>query len=544
MTTSDACGYALAEAGEQDLSVGHVDASNASDMAIASAFGGQSPAETNDEWPTPQPVPAGLPSVDSFEYSMLPESLQAWCQDIAERMYCPPEYVAIPAIVLLSSVVGRQVGIRPKAVDEWTVVPNLWGAIVGRPGTLKTPAANEALRLIKPLEKDARSAYDKAVEESEVARMVADAEKKVGLEQILKSVRKQEDVDEAARRVLQRSEVSTPTRRRYMTSDVTIEKLGELLRDNPNGILIMRDELAGLFKSMDRDGREGERAFFLEAWNGDSTFTFDRIGRGTIDIEAACISIFGTIQPGPLQAILAQAAHAGAADDGLIQRFQLVVWPDTPKTWENNDSPPDPDNRRQAAEVFGRLSDLNLNGQLVQTASGENGVPFLHYTPEAQEMFTEWRTHFELRFLDDSLAPCMANHLAKYRSLIPSLALLIHLADNGCGPVSNVALSKALRWATYLETHAHRLYSSVLSAGPVAATALLQRIHSGVLGTSFALRDVQQKGWSGLNNREAIAEALELLVDLDWLQKTKTPTKGCPRTRYLVSPHAHRSDTR
>lgn len=54
--------------------------------------------------------------------------------------------------------------------------------------------------------------------------------------------------------------------------------------------------------------------------------------------------------------------------------------------------------------------------------------------------------------------------LAKYRSLVPSLALLIHLADGGRGPVSLSALDKAVGWARYLFSHARRIYGAVPTA--------------------------------------------------------------------------------
>lgn len=75
-----------------------------------------------------------------FVADLLPDALRPWIADVAERMQCPPDYPAMGAMVALSSVVGRQVGIRPKRQDDWTVVPNLWGAVVGRPSLLKTPA--------------------------------------------------------------------------------------------------------------------------------------------------------------------------------------------------------------------------------------------------------------------------------------------------------------------------------------------------------------------------------------------------------------------
>ena len=70
-----------------------------------------------------------------------------------------------------------------------------------------------------------------------------------------------------------------------------------------------------------------DRAFYCEAWNGTGAYTYDRIGRGTLHIRAACLSVLGGIQPGPLERYL-RAVFAGRGDDGLLQRFQLAVWPD------------------------------------------------------------------------------------------------------------------------------------------------------------------------------------------------------------------------
>ena len=88
----------------------------------------------------------------------------------------------------------------------------------------------------------------------------------------------------------------------------------------------------GLIATWEREGREGERAFFLEAWNGNQSFDTDRIGRGHISIPNLCASIFGGIQPDKLTVYLEQAAHA-LANDGMLQRFQLLVYPD-PRRWE------------------------------------------------------------------------------------------------------------------------------------------------------------------------------------------------------------------
>src|SRR5262245_4933909 len=133
-------------------------------------------------------------------------------------------------------------------------------------------------------------------------------------------------------------EPKEPILRRYKTNDSTVEKLGELLRDNPAGILILRDELTGLIASWDREGREGDRAFFLEAWNGYQDFDSDRIKRGNISIANTCVSIFGGLTPDKLTAYLEEISKA-LANDGMLQRFQLLVYPDS-RPWEWRDLAP------------------------------------------------------------------------------------------------------------------------------------------------------------------------------------------------------------
>jgi integrase len=99
-------------------------------------------------------------------------------------------------------------------------------------------------------------------------------------------------------------EFKQPTERRYRVNDATVEKLVELLKDNPRGLLMYRDELFGWLRNLDKIGREGDRTFFLESWNGNGDYTQDRIGRGTIRVKGVCISIFGTIQPGRLNSYI------------------------------------------------------------------------------------------------------------------------------------------------------------------------------------------------------------------------------------------------
>ncbi len=499
-------------------------------------------AETEgDPWPAPESLPAGLPPVEPFNERLLPPSLRPWIADVGDRMQCPADFPAVGAVVCLGSVVGRQVAIRPKALDDWTVVPNLWGGVVGRPSLLKTPALGEPMKLVEALEAEARAAFeaDEAKHRAEVA--IAEAQAKHAKAELAKAVKAGDSLRIQALAMEAAEEPAPPTRRRYLTTDSTVEKLGELLRDNPRGILVFRDELVGFLKSLDAEGRVGSRAFYLEGWNGTGSRIDDRIGRGTTDVPAVCISILGGIQPGPLSAYLAGALKGGVGDDGLMQRFQLLVWPDAPRTWVNVDRKPDTAARQAAREVFKRLDALDPAALGASLEDGDR-LPWLRFDAAAQAEFDRWRDELEARLRAGDLHPAMEAHLAKYRSLAPSLALLFHLADNPeGGPVGAPSLLRALAWCEYLETHARRLYAPALAPGMDAARELDQRL--AALPDPFKARDVYRHGWRALD-REGTAAALVILEDFGRVRAERTdPTQGGrPTTVYRVHPDLRGAD--
>jgi hypothetical protein len=488
-----------------------------------------------DEWPEPAPLPQSLPAVEAFEPTMLPEALRPWIEDISERMQCPPDYPAVGAMEGMAMVVGRRVGIRPKRRDDWLVVTNLWGGVVGPPGVLKTPALQEALRPLSRLEFDAGRAYAAALEEWRAAELIAKEQEKVASGKIRDALKKGQDAQALAEQLLA-SAGTQPVRRRYIVNDSTVEKLGELLNQNPNGLLLFRDELSGFLRTLDREGREADRAFYLEAWNGTGRVVYDRIGRGTVEIEAACISILGGIQPGPLAYYLRAALEGGVGDDGLIQRFQLLVWPDVPPEWKNVDRWPDGEARQKAYEVYRRLNQLTSVDIGADCDEDLGGIPYLRFAPAAQEVFDEWRAGLEHRIRSGEDHPALEAHLAKYRSLVPSLALLIHLADGGKNPVNTEAVERACAWADYLESHARRVYGAVIASEVTAARALASRILKGDVPREFALRDVYRRHWTHLSTREEAARAVDVLLDLDWLRGTTEDTGGRRRRRFLVNP--------
>ena len=501
---------------------------------------GTAPPDEQGRWEQPRPLPDERPPVDPFDPALLPAAFRPWIVDVAERMSCPPDFPAAGAMVALGAVVGRQIAIRPKRHDDWTVVPNLWGCIVGRPSALKSPALEEAMGPVKRLSARAWKEGQEALEAHEAGRLVREMKAKVfkkELESALKpggKGKRTRTLDEIQTDLADlEAENKPPTVKRYHTSDSTVEKLEELLRDNPNGLLVVRDELMGWLKTLDKHGRESDRAFYLEGWSGLSSHTTDRVGRGTVDVPAVCVSILGGIQPGPLAAYVRDATAGGSGDDGLLQRFQVLVYPDDPKEWVNVDRWPDAAARGEASAVFERLADLAAH-DLQATVDGEGQVPFLRFDGEAQELFNDWRERLERR-LRQRLPPVLEAHLAKYRSLVPSLALLSHLADGGTGPVNKLAMARGEAWAEFLESHARRMYADALQPEVRPARTLARRLRAGDVGPLFTARDIKRRHWARLDG-EAVDRALPVLEVNHWIRGRDQKGQGRPSRVYEINP--------
>ncbi len=500
------------------------------------------PAEAPaDEWPEPQPLPGELPPVDAFDPALLPDAMRAWVMDIAERVSCPPDYVGVPAMLALACAIGRKIAIRPQRKANWTVIPNLWGLVIGRPGMMKSPAMSQATALLKRLAARAQDEYDRALADWKREQKLRDLQDEAGEKKARAMLGK--DPSAKVDHLFDGGATDPePALRRYTTANATPEALAELLRQNPQGLMLERDEIMGLLRDLDRDSKADHRAFLLEAWAGDGSFTVDRIGRGfNLHIPAMCLSVIGTTQPSRMQSYMSDALHGGAGDDGLVQRFSMAIWPDATGEWRNVDRWPDGDAKKAAWAVFDRLDKLKPSDvQAEQDTDHEgnpDGIPYLRLADDALALFVEWRTDLEARLRSGELHPAMESHLAKYRKLVPALALIGHLADNGTGPITEAAMLRALGWAVYLESHARRIYGGALAPEVDAARAILRRIKRGDLPRDgFGSRDVWRPGWAGLTDRDLVAAALAYLVDMDWLRADQVRTEGRPATVYAFNP--------
>ena len=482
-------------------------------------------------WPERQPLPRRLPEAPSLPPEMVPEPLRDWLVQSAERACLPLEMLAVPALIAASGVVGRSVAVRPRDYSDWTVTPNLWGAIVAPPGAKKTDALLEALRPVSLLEEKARRAHEKL----ELQARAEQALLKAQIQGAVAKAKKSGAVstgDVAA--LMERLEaLENAPRKRYLSMDATVEKLGEILRDNPRGLTLMRDELASWLAAMEQEENAMARGFFLAAWSGNTGYSFDRIGRGTVHIPAACVALVGGIQPEPLQAVFERLRREPARADGMVQRLQMLVWPDELPDWNPPQSWPDKAAREAAAELFARLDGLERR----EPQNPSDVAPrLLFLEDEAKRLFAQWHDAHERRLRGSELqgTPHFASHIAKYGSLAASLAVIFHLLEFAHQPhrwvyendtwrpliepppVTASAVALALDWTEFLELHARKVYSSELQSEAQAVHRLAEAIRAGLVRDGQTIREVQRSSrfWDG----ERLAEALAVLERLGWLR--------------------------
>jgi len=503
-----------------------------------------------DGWAEPQSIKSEIPSVMPFDFELVPEAARAYVKDVSHRAQCSPDFVAVSLMITAAAVIGTNCAIRPKQRDTWTVVPNMWGGAVAKPGVMKSHAIEAPMKLLNDLENEQGAEHEKALKAYEVERACFEAQKSSYSEQLKKATTKSDGlaIEQAKQGMLNLEEPAKPIARRYWTSDATIEKAGELLKENPAGLLIYRDELTGWLKGLDREDRTQDRAFYLELWNGTGSYTFDRIARGTNRVPNMCGSILGSIQPNKLMPYVCQTVQ-GTNDDGLLQRLQLLVYPDDLPQWTLIDEYPDIEANERVLSIFKFLASTNF--KTLGGVSQDGKFPYLRFSPDAQALFNSWLTKLETQKLRSDDAPALVSHLAKYRSLMPSLALVIHLLDiyvapvQAVAPVSYDAAQKAINWCDYLETHARRIYGIASNKSEKGASQIASKILSGKLSAEgFTLREVYSNDWQYLNDKQSAQAAIDVLLDANWLREETQETGGRPSLRYLVNPRVFKMPKR
>lgn len=522
--------------------------------------------------PQPTPITQTLPPVKTITSDMLPKNLWRYTDNQALRLSTPHEYIGVPLVIGLASTIGTKVSIFPKMLDDWETIPNLWGAIIGNPSTKKSPALSAGVKPLHNLTFKAKEQYEHFKKEFATQKEVNEFKTKAAREELKKLAKEQakqaddtenpitdDDLKAKAQSIAEASEAdeTAPMLKRYITDDSTYQKLGELLSQTHNGLLVERDELTGLLAALKGEQNEEARNFYLEAYNGTGSKIMDRVMRGSIFIDKHCLSVVGGIQPDKLEHYLSNSIK-GLGNDGLMQRFQLSVYPDHIKGRKEKDIAVDKGTRQAVYDLFEIIDNMTIGDFIKYGACKPDQFcnrPHYRFTKEAAEHFLQWYDHNTAK-AESSDHTIISEHLMKYTKTVPSLALIFHLIDcieydANLGGVSLTALQTAIKWQKMLETHMYRIYSLVTDSANIKAHYLSEKIlkvaEKGTdktditdwLTHGFTARQLIRRGWKGLTATDDVLNALEVLIEHDWLTWESVPSTGRggrPTERYYINP--------
>lgn len=479
----------------------------------------EAPREPLPPRPWDKPVPlADAPTAPTFPDELLPPRIRQVIGEIAWALNVPRDLVGLPVLVLAGGAIGNAVHLGITRSHHQP--PCIYGAIVARPGMLKSPALNFLRRPLDRAEVRRRQEWTKKMDEWKAG----DAE----------------------------GRGPKPVLSRGIVGDTTTESLALTIHDNPRGVVMVRGELAGLLSSMDqyRSGKGHDRQVYLDLWDG-STLVVDRKSDKSRDgapihVNNPFCGIVGAIQPERLRDL--QGGEKGrSADDGFVDRW-LFAYPDeTPVIGEQ---------WREVSEEAERYWEEMIDNLLsLQMTSGPYGLR-PHLVSLTADARLQWE-RFTASLADEMNAEDFPDFLrgpwSKLRGYGARLALIIQQLWRASGAtnqadVSGDAMVAGAELVAYFKAHAKKAYA-VMDADREAASA------KAILRWIARERRTEFKPWEAFSDLKSRARfptpkhleaPVERLVKHGYLRlqaaEPRTGPGRPPQPAYEVNPLWNRPD--
>jgi len=476
-----------------------------------------------------KPIVAKAPQMSlfvPFPVEVLPEPLRTYVASGSRAIGCDPSYLALPLLASLASVIGTSCQIELK--PEWREFPILWAAIIGDSGTMKTPAFKLAMAPIRKLQ-------DMAFKEHEAERVKWDLEQ-ARYEAQLTAYRKKAtttaDLSDPPERPV------SPIARRLVVQDTTVEAMAPILRDNPRGVLVARDELSGFIAGFGVYGvgkARADVAHWLSMHSGDSV-TIDR-RRGdppTIYIPTAAVSITGGIQPEILRRVLGQEYY----ENGLAARLLLAAPTPPRKRW--TEAAMDPEVQMQLQRVLGILFGLEAE----TFDDGGRRPRIIRLSADARRVWVEfYNTHaIEQEEMETSNLKAAWSKLEGYAA---RLGLVVHLTrwaagDPACrdvGQVDESSIAAGIALSRWFGNEARRVYAMLAESPQQRELRQLVAWIAG-RGGSTTVRDLMRGPRPYRDDQERAERGLAALVTAGvgyWDPGAAGSTGGRPTLRFRLN---------
>ncbi len=421
-----------------------------------------------------------------FPIEYLPEVVREHVQIHSAAAGYDEAFIVLPMLAALAVAIGNSRCIRLNA--SWSEPSILWVAIIGESGTMKSPALFDALRPLRNIQSQFFAIYEE--EEKQYQEELREYQFRI------KSSRRSKSPDEQPPEPPER-----PVCKRVIVEDITIEALAQILKDNPRGLIVVRDELSGWF-AFDRYKKGGGRdevARWLQLFNAGELLV-DRKADGTTYLAKASCSISGGIQPEILRRVIGDEHRA----NGLLPRLLLAEPPRRAKCWRDTEI--DSFVVRAGNDLFEALYKLDMGVD-------SNGKPCPKEIPLTPEAKSIWAKYVDRHGLEQTnYTGLKAAAFSKLEAAAARLALILHIVrtvSESPGHVGELidakSITAGIALADWFRNETLRIYD-ILAESDEEADLRTMREHIERLGGTVTFRD-----WQRLRSHSTSAEAREEL---------------------------------
>jgi hypothetical protein len=445
---------------------------------------------------------------------------QDWLRRAARGAGATEGHVAVPLLGIVSSLIGT--ARRVRASSAWSEPCTMWTAVVGFSGAGKTPGIDVTKRALAQIEKDRAHKIADLQRQHEAQVEIAKAEHKKWQAAVTKAV---EDGSEPPPMP---SAAKTPApfvAPRLYLSSVTIERIAMLLPARPSGLLMIVDELAGLFLNTSRYSGGQDDEFWLEAWNG-SHYVVERVNRPSVTVDNLLVGITGGFQPDKLV-----RSFEGDAD-GMYARI-CFGWPEEPpyRPLTNDVAEIEP----AIINALNRIINLSTEvGDTFKTACLPLSAPAL----SAFEAFRQ-QVHSQRVALVGREREWWAKAPTHVLRLAGTLSYLDWAMVGGDEPksIEPDIMQAAIRLVgDYFWPHSRAALRQIgISQRHADARCVLLWIKAHNKN-EISVQDARREALSQRLDAKETEALLDSLVAAGWLRKITVPTAGRHRVRWEVNP--------
>lgn len=436
----------------------------------------------------------GVDAPPSFPISSLPPACRNLALAGAAAQGVDPVFYTTPMLAVLAGAIGNSRRVALK--NSYSEPSVLWTAVVSPSGTGKTPALRAVLQPLRDRDRELHEQTEGDQQRYESDLMLWEIARKAAI---------------ASKATDAPPKPAPPPMRAVLVEDITAEALAERLLDNPRGLVLGVDELAGWFQSFNSyKARGNDEQKWLQIYNADVMKVDRKATAGTRRrtlVPRAAVSITGTIQPEVAGRILNRSMR----ECGMASRILLAAPDIRPVVWTEEVIPDEV--TRAYTRVVRSLLDLT-----------ENDPPLvLGLAPEARPVWIDFYNQNGLQ-CDAALRAGdqdQAAVLGKIRGAAPRLALALALARSAEDGVAELlreisvdAMRAGIEIAEWFAAQARTLYRQwdIDDAGEPRDLVDLVASLMPRFGGSISPRELQ-RSTRRLRSSDEARQALQGMVD-------------------------------